>query len=230
MSRRFSRNLSLLLSYTWSKALDYAGGLMLNGRLNRGITDFDRAHIFTAGHTYILPFGRGQRFLPQVSGVARHIVEGWEFSGITLLESGLAFTPQLVSNASINADISGVSLRPDRVVGVNPYDVAGGQNRDHWFSLAAYKIPDPFQLGASSRGSLRWPGLVEVNWALDKRFPIAEQKSLQLRWEVFNLLNRANLANPNSNIDAGAANAARITGLVVGSNMRQMQLGLRLEF
>ncbi len=230
LTKRFSRNLSLLASYTWSKTLDYAGGLMLNGRLNRGIPDFDRAHIFTLGHTVALPFGHGQRFLPNAGGVARFLVEGWEFSGITLLESGLAFSPQITSNATINADVSGVSLRPDRVAGANPYDVSGGQNRDHWFNLAAYSIPAPYQFGTSGRGSLRGPGLVEADWSLNKRFPISEQKSLQLRWEVFNVLNRTNLANPNNNIDAGAANAARITGLVVGSNMRQMQLGLRLEF
>jgi len=162
--------------------------------------------------------------------MARHIAEGWEFSGITLFESGLAFTPQLVSNATINADISGVSLRPDRLPGAGLYDVAGGQNRDHWFNLNAFKIPALYQLGTSSRGSLRGPGLIEANWSLGKRFPITEQKSVQLRWEVFNVINRANLANPNSSIDSGAANASRITGLVVGSNMRQMQVGLRLDF
>lgn len=203
---------------------------MLNGHLNRGLPDFDRAHIFTAGYTYMLPFGRGQRFLSNVSGVARHIVEGWEFSGITLLESGLAFSPQLVNNAAINSDVSGVSLRPDRLPGVDPYDVSGGQNRDRWFNIAAYKIPAPFQFGNSSRGSLRGPGLVEADWSLGKRFPVAEQKSLQLRWEVFNVLNRANLANPNSNIDAGMANAARITNIVIGSTMRQMQIGLRFDW
>ena len=77
---------------------------------------------------------------------------------------------------------------------------------------------------------MRGPGLIDVNWSLGKRFPIAEQKSLQLRWEVFNVINRANLANPNSSIDSGTANASRITGLVVGSNMRQVQVGLRLDF
>ena len=134
------------------------------------------------------------------------------------------------SNASINADVGGVSLRPDRVAGVDPYTVAGGQNRDHWFNLAAYKVPAQYQFGASSRGSLRGPGLIEADWSLGKRFPLGEQRGLQLRWEVFNLLNRANLANPNSAIDAGAANAARITNIVVGSTMRQMQVGLRFDF
>jgi hypothetical protein len=172
----------------------------------------------------MLPFGSGS------AGLIRQLVHGWEFSGVTLVESGLAFTPQLVSNAAINSDVGGVSLRPDRIPGVDLYDVPGGQNRDHWFNLAAFRIPAAFQFGTSSRGSLRGPGLVQADWSLGKRFDLAEQKSLQFRWEVFNVLNRANLANPNSSIDAGAANAGRITGLVVGSNMRQMQLGLRFDW
>src|SRR5262249_34671086 len=69
LTKRFSRNVSLLATYTWSKTLDYAGGLMLNGRLNRGVADFDRAHIFTLGHTVTLPFGRGQKFLANTSGI-----------------------------------------------------------------------------------------------------------------------------------------------------------------
>ena len=220
----------MLVTYTWSKSLDYAGGLMLNGRLNRGIADFDRAHVFTMGHNYTLPFGPGKKYFSSASGVGRRIAEGWEFSGVSLVNSGLAITPTLVSNAAINSDVSGVSLRPDRVTGVDPYDVAGGQSRNQWFNLAAYRVPGLYQFGTASRGQLRGPGLVELNYSLSKRFGLGEAKSLQLRWEVFNAINRTNLANPNTAIDSGAAAAARITGLVVTGTMRQMQLGARIEF
>ncbi|MFN0102505.1 MAG: carboxypeptidase regulatory-like domain-containing protein [Bryobacteraceae bacterium] len=230
LTRRFSNDLSMLVTYTWSKSLDYAGGLMVNGRLNRGIADFDRAHVLTLGHNYTLPFGPGKRFFSEASGVARRIAEGWEFSGVSLVNSGLAITPTLVSNAAINSDVAGVSLRPDRVTGVDPYDVAGGQSRNQWFNLAAYRVPGLYQFGTSSRGQLRGPGLVELNYSLSKRFGLGEAKSLQLRWEVFNAINRTNLANPNTAIDSGAAAAARITGLVVTGTMRQMQLGARIEF
>lgn len=230
LTKRFSNDLTMLVTYTFAKSLDYAGGLMLNGALNRGIADFDRRHAFSLGHNYSLPFGKGKRFLAGATGATRHIVEGWEFSGTSIAQSGLAITPTLVSNAAINSDVGGVSLRPDRVSGADLYDVPGGQSRNQWFNLAAFRVPGLYQFGTSSRGQLRGPGLVELNYSLGKRFPIGENKSLQLRWEVFNAINRTNLANPNTAIDSGAANAARITGILVTTTMRQMQLGARIDF
>jgi hypothetical protein len=225
LNKQFSRNFQFVASYTWSKSIDNSHGLLLNDIINRGVADFDRAHVFTLGHTVILPFGQGQPFLSGVSGAARHLVEGWEFSGLTLLQSGLPFSPSLNNNASLNAD---AGLRPDRITTADPEDVPGGQNRDAWFNPAAYSVPAPFQFGTAGRNSLRGPGLAAFDWALNKRFNIAENRTLQLRWEVYNMLNRTNLANPNGAIDAGANSTARITN--ISSPMRQMQLGLRFDF
>ena len=35
LNKRFSRNFSLLVSYTWSKTIDNSHGLLLNDKLNR---------------------------------------------------------------------------------------------------------------------------------------------------------------------------------------------------
>ena len=218
LNKRFSAGFSLLASYTWSKSINNSQGLLLNGRLNRGLADWDRKHVVSVGYTWMLPFGRGQGLVRQVLGV-------WEFIGAMQFQSGLPFSPSMANNASLNAD---ASLRPDIVQGADPYDVPGGQNRDLWFNIGTYQTPGPFMFGNAGRNSLRGPGLITADWALHKRFVIAEQKDLTLRWEVFNVFNRTNLGNPNGNIDAGAGNAGRITGLF--SPMRQMQLGVRFVF
>jgi hypothetical protein len=218
IDKRFSAGFSLLASYTWSKTINNSQGLLLNGRLNRGLADWDRAHVVSIGHTWLLPFGRGQ-------GLVRQVLGGWEFTGITQFQSGLPFSASMANNASLNAD---ASLRPDIVPGADPYDVPGGQNRDLWFNIAAYQTPAPYMFGNAGRNSLRGPGFVSADWGLHKRFIITEEKDLTLRWEVFNVFNRTNLANPNGNVDAGAGNAGRITGLF--NPMRQMQLGLRFVF
>ena len=72
-----------------------------------------------------------------------YLLGGWQFSGITQYQSGLPFSPALNNNASINAD---VGTPPDVVPGADPYDVPGGQNRDHWFNPAAYTIPGAVQI------------------------------------------------------------------------------------
>ena len=71
---------------------------------------------------------------------------------------------------------------------------------------------------------------MSTDLSLGKRFAITERKSLQLRWETFNTFNRTNMANPNTSIDAGPNSAGRITGLLVGSTMRTMQVGMRFDF
>jgi hypothetical protein len=230
LTKRFSRGLSLLATYTWSKSIDTAGGLMLNGRLNRGIADFDRTHVATFGYTYQLPFGRDRGFGSDLSAPLDAIFGGWELNGVTLLQSGLAITPTLINNSHLNADVSGVSLRPDRIASADPEDISGGQSRDLWFNVAAFRVPGQYQFGNASRGSLRGPGFASTDLSLGKRFAISEGKNLNLRWETFNVFNRTNMANPNTSIDAGPGNAGRITGLLVGSSMRSMQLGLRFDF
>lgn len=228
-TKRFGGGLSLLATYTWSKGLTYYSGLptQWGNSLNHGLTDFDRQHVATFGHVWALPFGKGQKFLPDAKGVVRHIVEGWQFTGVTLFQSGLPFTPSLANTASINSDIG---TRPDIVDGASLLDVPGGQSRDLWFNTAAFKIPAQYKFGTSGLTILRGPNFMNADWALFKKFPISETKSLQFRWETFNTWNRTNLNRPNTQVDAGPGNAGRITSLLPTVAMRQMQLALRFEF
>jgi hypothetical protein len=224
-AKRFSHGVYFFASYTFSKAIDDGFGLMVNDRLNRGVAAFSRANVFTLGHTVELPIGPGKLFLHNVQGWQKQIVGGWQFSGITLLESGLPFSPTLSNNASINADIS---LRPDTISGANPYAVPGGQSRNQWFNPAAYTVPGLYLFGNAGRDSLRGPWFPSADLALLKTFTITEKVRLGLRWDVFNAFNATRLSNPNGAIDAGPNSVGRITGIT--APMRQQQVGLRLEF
>jgi hypothetical protein len=224
-TKRLSNGLSFFGSYTFSKAIDDSFGLMLNDRLNRGVAAFSRANVFTLGHTLELPVGPGKRFMGNVHGWEAQLIGGWEFTGITLYQSGLPFSPSLSNNSSINADIS---LRPDVVPGVDPLAVAGGQNRNRWFNPAAYAVPGPYLFGNAGRDSLRGPGFPSADLSLHKSFTLREHMTLGFRWEVFNAFNATRLSNPNGAIDAGANSVGRITSIT--APMRQQQLGLRLEF
>jgi hypothetical protein len=225
--KRFGQNYSLLASYTFSKALNFGEfGTPFNqydADSNYGPAGFDRTNVFTLAHTLVLPFGRGHRFLSGVGGIARALVEGWQFNGITILESGLPFTPTLNNNASLNSDMSQL---PD-LVG-NPH--VGSQSRDLWFNPSAYAVPAAFTFGNAGRNSLRGPNLFSANWSLGKTFALTERAGLQFRWEVYNAFNRTNLGLPVSGVDAG--NAGQITDIQSGPTlgMRNMQFGARLTF
>jgi hypothetical protein len=124
-----------------------------------------------------------------------------------------------------------MSIRPDKIG--NPY--AGvPHNQLGWFNPAAYAVPAPFAFGNASRNSLRGPGYFDADWGLDKKFHLTERFALQLRWEVFNALNRANLAQPDNNVTPGNTDAGFIHDVIGGNpgqiSMRNQQIGLRLTW
>ena len=70
-----------------------------------------------------------------------------------------------------------------------------------------------------------------MNWDVgaskNTRFGHDDRFNLQFRWEVFNLLNRANFNQPSRVVNVTAPRFGTITS---ASRAREMQLGLRLEF
>jgi hypothetical protein len=224
-SKRFSRHYSIISSYTWGKALNFGefgpDTDQYHPSRDHGLAVFDRASIFTLGHTVQLPFGRGQHWGSNISRALDAFIGGWEWTGITTVSSGLPFSPS-INNKSLNADMN---LRADQIS--DPY--AGvPHDRTKWFNSAAYTTPAPFTFGNAGRNSLRGPGLFTADWALDKTFRFTERVGLQFRWEVFNAFNRTNLQNPNNDVTPGNLSAGLITD--ISSPMRNQQFGLHLRF
>lgn len=222
--KRMGTNYTLLAAYTYSRTYDFGEfgtpTNQYNANSDYGPASFDRSQVFTLAHTYYLPFGKGRRYLSDLHGVAGMLLGGWQFNGITTVESGLPFSPTLNNNASLNSDMS---LRPNEIG-----DPLRGisQNRNEWFNPLAYAVPAPFKFGNAKRDSLRGPGLFTADWALAKDFSLTERYKLQFRWENFNVLNRTNLALPDSAVDSGTAGKI----FDIASPMRNMQMALRLTF
>ena len=97
LNKRLSKGLQMLLSYTYSHALDdYSGsnvsdislipGNMVNEQ-NYGSSDFDRRHRFVGSYVYNLPdvYRGGSAF-------GRKLLNSWSLSGIVTLQSGIPFS------------------------------------------------------------------------------------------------------------------------------------------
>ena len=69
------------------------------------------------------------------------------------------------------------------------------------------------------------PGYANVDVSLAKDWAIAGSQRLEFRWEVFNVLNRANFDLPNRTF--GNANFGRIFS---AKDPREMQFGVKLNF
>jgi hypothetical protein len=226
LQKRAAHGLDFLLTYTYSKAMtntESAGALSNNydWAADHGPASWDRTHTLTLTHTYDLPFGQGRHWGSGASRLLDYFIGGWEFSGASTLESGLAFTPTVSSAPLLNADFN--AIRPD-VIG-NPH--VSKPNATLWFNPSAYTAPEqPFRNGTASKGSLRGPAEYLFNLALSKNFVIAEGKTLEFRWENFNAFNIDNLGLPNATVDVSGAGQITSTA----TDMRQMQFGLHFRF
>ena len=197
-TKRLSRGLSLLSSYTWSKSIDnvtdpvgFAGDIggpqnANDLRTERALSIFDIRHRFTIGYSYRLPF-RGNR-----------LKEGWQVNGLTTLQSGQPVTVLLGFDSSLTGSFN---MRPNHVPGaliskdgqilVNP-----SLPRDPVTGVPQALIPAAGQFGTLGRNAFVGPPYKNFDLALLKDTRLGERVKLQVRIEVFNLLNTTNLALP----------------------------------
>jgi hypothetical protein len=232
-TKRLSSFYTVTSNLTWGKSLGYGTNDPYNRNLNYGpggsnIGSIDRAVVWTTLHTISLPYGPGFHFGSDAKGLKKIFLAGWIFSGITSYQSGLAFTPTVSSNATLNGDYGQV---PNRVTGVSPYGVAGGQSAALWYNPGAFSIPQCCQLGDASPGMLRGPAALNADWSLSKNFKFSsvlnrENTSIEVRAEAFNAWNNKNLGLPNASVDASAA--GQITSLQYP--MRRMEFGIHVTF
>ncbi len=220
LRRRLSKGFFLRAAYTYSKSLDESsntGGTMpanfpaaqdaRNLRAERGRSDFDVGHSFVAG------------FIWQPRLRRNLLLRNWQIAGTGRAYTGQPFTVK-VANYSLDL---GEAVRPDRIAkGTLP-----DPSVDAWFDRSAFP-PVPrgsYRFGSSGRNILDAPGALLFDASLSRRFRLDEGRSLQLRWEAFNLPNRTNLGMPETRVDV--LNGATISKAKAA---RVLQLGLRLEY
>lgn len=222
VEKRFHAGLFVTSNFTWDKSLDegtFGPPNQFDFHSNYGNSDFTRPWSWVSAASWELPFGRGRSFGTDWNGVANAIAGGWSLSGIFNFEAGQYFTPSLANNASLNSTIG---LRPDRIGSGKVSD----PSHFKWFNPADFTVPALYTYGNSGRNILESPGFGSIDLSLAKSFTITERIKLALRWDVFNALNRENLAGPNTNVDQSTAGV--ISSIV--DFRRRMQIGAHLNF
>lgn len=225
---RFSSSSQLNLAYTWSKNMtnsqnEFATAPQNTYDLRREYAraNLDRRHVLSINYVYQLPF-----FTKQANFKER-VLGGWQISGITSFFTGLGFSPATSSN-----DPSGIGLLGNSPSGGRPSAICDpNANAPHaflqYFNTACFANP-PAGLnfpGNSSRNVIQGPSTTRFDATLAKNIRLSESKSLQLRWEVFNIFNHTNFTTLGLNITAG--NYGQVTGV---RDPRTMQLGAKFIF
>ena len=158
VNKRLSGGLQVNGSYTWSHSLDEQSGLglfyngndPLNPKSAYGNSDFDRTHVFTVSYLYQFPT------LAHASAVVNTIVNGWGFSGITVLESGQPYSPTDFSGAAASIFFSKNDAITNPIVPLAPgqtpqsaqlQGTTGVNAGKPVLNPAAFTFPTPFAPG-----------------------------------------------------------------------------------
>jgi hypothetical protein len=233
--QRLSRGLTYSAAYTRSTLKDTASSVfdasIVTGPLtNAAVADShnlgrdydystgDIPHYFGASLVWDLPFGEGRAKQPR--GVLGMLAREWSVATVVTLQSGV---PVAVTQAN-SLGYAGFTTQRPNLVG-DPQLPADERTPAHWFNTAAFATANQFSLGTASRNPVRGPSYRDVDLALMRLVRVGGTRAIELRAEVFNLLNTVNFGAPAAVL--GAANFGTITSAL---DPRVVQLAVKFSF
>lgn len=239
IERRYATGLLYGVAYTYSKSFDYANddsSDTMFGRpfkdFNYATSDFDQTHILTVNYIYDIP-GLGRKLN---NGFVKAIFDNWQLSGTTSYASGKPKNVTVTYNGGVT-DITGGQDNARANTICDPMrNISGADPTGTPYVVNVNCFARPTRLGEignTPRNSLRMPSIFNSDVALFKNIPLGETRSLQLRWEVYNVFNHTNFRD----IDAGLVfdvngrqTNTRFGAPIAARTPRVMQAGIRFRF
>jgi hypothetical protein len=189
---------------------------------NKGSCDHDVTLNFNVGGTYDIP---------KVDSWGR-FGSGWQIGTVFHAIDGRPFTPNIGSR-----DRSGQQVGTIRANCSGPVSYNTRDPNNYIANPGVFSPPANGTVGNCGRNILRGPGLQQWDFSVLKETKITERWSIQFRWEVFNLLNRANFGSAGSNIRASSFGTISATPdtevfnpVIAQGGPRNMQFVLKLKF
>ena len=145
----------------------------------------------------------------------------WTVATLVTLQSGVPVA--ITQTTNFNA-FAGFGVQRPNLVG-DPTLPADERTASQWFNTAAFAGAPIFTLGSASRNPVRGPSYRNVDLALMRRIPVGPSQAIELRAEVFNLLNTVNLGAP-----AAVQGAAGFGTITTAFDPRVVQLALKVVF
>lgn len=236
LEQRFSRGLSYLVAYTYSKSLDTASTLNSGPQwtdptrrleTSKGPSDFDARNRFSAAFEYSLPFGKGRALASQLSGFAERLVGGWGVRGTVFLQTGELVSPSM-NLARVGICAAACVARPDRIGDGNLSK--DERTLDRFFDINAFALlPNggtAGRVGNAGRNILYQPGLTNHDLQVFKSTRIREAQTLEFRWEMYNAWNHANWGAASTNVEVPTTFGKILTR----GTTRNMQFALKYAF
>jgi hypothetical protein len=212
-------------AYTYSRSMDSKsaaagiGGSAYNGwqglldnhdpARDYGLSDFDVPNRFVGSFVYNLPFGAGEKYAGDATGVKNALVGGWQVNGIFTWQQGFPIT---ITAQDVGGLLDAFGNNRADLVG-DPFPSGFNQTIEHWFDTKAFAQPAAGMFGNIGRNTMRAPGLTNLDLALFKNFSLSKSMKLHLNAAQWNAPN-TNVTSPQFGV-IGSTRPARINQLGV---------------
>ena len=217
VQKRLSRNVQGQISYTWSRTIDNAIGVIgslgdsrnggRSGPINPfnldadlGRSSLDIPHLLSADAIIDLPFGKGQKYWNN-AGAADRFVSGWQLNIIQSARTGFPFS--VVCNcAVVRPSVVGdpfANRAPGRFM--NP---AAFSTTADLTVLPANPAGTVIRFGNQKRNTFNGPAIWNTDLSLFKTTALTEGIKAQIGLEFFNFWNHTKLTVPNNNMTDGS--------------------------
>ena len=222
--------LTLRMNYTWSHSLDDLSDTFSASanQFNLGYTDFvhpnvdygnsnfDNRHRIALAAIYAVPFAHGMK------GVAKQILDGWEFAPVFTARTGAPYTIYDITNDNYIY----TRVAANQVIPVNGNEfVPNGPNSFGVLDFSKIAVDEsyvnkitgdadfgPWPSNFTGRNYFHAPGVYNVDLGVYKTFRVKERLQGQIRLEMFNAFNHSNLY-----INTGNAYIAGGSGVITAS-------------
>jgi hypothetical protein len=223
---------TFLFGYTYSKCMDDASELIeginpFNPRASTSLCAFDVKHNFVASYETKVPF---DRMFHTTSGWKNALASGWAISGITSFVSGLPVSLSFPNDNSLtgtqntSAPIDLPDFTPGKILQTtNPRK--GGT----YFNTSLFSDEPLGQIGNAKRRFFYGPGLNNWDMALLKDTKLTESKTIQFRFEAFNIWNHSQFSGQLSP-GFGVFGSSGFGVISAAYDPRILQVGLKFLF
>jgi hypothetical protein len=236
----------LNFNYSFAKALGIVSSTLDSFNINNdyGVQPTNRTHIFNAAYSYNLPNFVRNRF-------AGGVVNGWQISGITQIQSGQNLTGQrtqtfglALNGAKIPGttyNISSTSLLGTPNISLSPIltcDPGANLAPHQYINPSCFSFPTQVgQNGPTTLPVLYGPAFFNTDFGLFKNFSVlGEGRKLQLRMNAYNVFNHPlwsfNGANLNLGFSGttGQLNTPLFGTITTKQGHRVVQLAVKFTF
>ncbi len=233
VEHRMSNGLSGLVSYTWSKFLQFNQSPAVGGNLGyeKTYSPYNTPQNLAISGTYQLPFGKGRQFLGNSNRLVDAALGGWQVQTIIVLRSGWPFTPTVGSDVA-NTGVS--NQRPN-------FNPNGGVPNFHrslakWIDPTRYVAAPQYTYGQVRAYTLNSDIYRQYDASIFKNFAMPGETVLSFRAEFFNLPNTTSFNPPGAASGSFTSTGAPITSssccAVVSTSVpsRDIQFALKYNF